>query len=100
MYFLVDKESIRAFLREDPDIMLVGEIRDKETALEALRASQTGHLVFSTIHVNNTIETVQRLLDFDLLAGSIAAEMLAILSQGSQSDAANTVRPSICRVRI
>lgn len=48
--------AIKSFLREDPDIILVGEIRDPNTALEAMRASQTGHLVFSTLHTNNTIE--------------------------------------------
>ncbi|MEE8575257.1 MAG: GspE/PulE family protein, partial [Thermodesulfobacteriota bacterium] len=74
-------EAVRAFLREDPDIMLIGEIRDRETAVEALRASQTGHLVFSTLHVNNTIETIQRLLDLDLVPGTIAAEMVAIVAQ-------------------
>ena len=74
-------DAIRAFLREDPDIMLIGEVRDKDTAMETMRASQTGHLVFSTLHVNNTVETVQRLLDLDLVPGTIASETLAILSQ-------------------
>lgn len=74
-------QAIRSFLRQDPDIMLVGEIRDRDTALETLRASQTGHLVFSTIHVNSAVETVQRLLDFDLVPGTVAAELLAIVAQ-------------------
>jgi type IV pilus assembly protein PilB len=74
-------QAVRSFLRQDPDVMLIGEIRDHDTAVEALRASQTGHLVFSTLHVNNTIETVQRLLDLDVVTGSIAAELLAVISQ-------------------
>jgi type IV pilus assembly protein PilB len=52
--------AMRAFVREDPDVILVGEIRDGETALEALRASQTGHLVLSTLHCNDTVDAVQR----------------------------------------
>jgi type IV pilus assembly protein PilB len=74
-------QAIRSFLRQDPDVMLVGEIRDRDTALETLRASQTGHLVFSTIHVNSAVETIQRLLDFDLVPGTVAAELLAIVAQ-------------------
>lgn len=73
--------AIKAFLREDPDIILVGEVRDPSTALEAMRASQTGHLVFSTLHTNNTIESVRRLLDLETNPGTIASELLAILSQ-------------------
>jgi type IV pilus assembly protein PilB len=74
-------QAIRSFLRQDPDVMLVGEIRDRDTALETLRASQTGHLVFSTLHVNSAVETIQRLLDFDLVAGTVAAELVAIVAQ-------------------
>ncbi|MEE9591368.1 MAG: ATPase, T2SS/T4P/T4SS family, partial [Thermodesulfobacteriota bacterium] len=74
-------QATRAFLREDPDIMLIGEIRDYETAIEAMRASQTGHLVFSTLHTNNTVESVQRLLDIGLNPSTIAAELLTVISQ-------------------
>ncbi|MBI5233660.1 MAG: Flp pilus assembly complex ATPase component TadA [Deltaproteobacteria bacterium] len=74
-------QAIRSFLRQDPDVILVGEIRDRETALETMRASQTGHLVFSTVHVSNSIETIQRLLDFDLMSGTIASELLIVVSQ-------------------
>ncbi len=73
--------AVRSFLREDPDIMLIGEIRDHETAIEALRASQTGHLVFSTLHTNNTIESVQRLIDLGINPNTIASELLLIVSQ-------------------
>lgn len=73
--------AVRAFVREDPDVILVGEIRDGETALEALRASQTGHLVLSTLHCNDTIDAVQRLTDLGQNPNSIASEMLAVISQ-------------------
>ncbi len=74
-------QAIRAFLREDPDIMLIGEVRDQDTALEALRASQTGHLVFATLHVNNSVESIRRLIDLDMMPGSISAELIAVISQ-------------------
>jgi type IV pilus assembly protein PilB len=73
--------AMRAFVREDPDVILVGEIRDGETALEALRASQTGHLVLSTLHCNDTVDAVQRLVDLGMHRNSIAAELLGVFSQ-------------------
>ena len=74
-------DAMRAFVREDPDVILVGEIRDKETALEAIRASQTGHLVLSTLHCNDAVDAVQRLLDLDMHPNSIASELLAVFAQ-------------------
>lgn len=73
--------AMRSFVREDPDVILVGEIRDTETALEALRASQTGHLVLSTLHCNDAVDAVQRLLDLGMHANSIASEVLAVFAQ-------------------
>jgi type IV pilus assembly protein PilB len=73
--------AMRAFVREDPDVILVGEIRDGETALEALRASQTGHLVLTTLHCNDTVDAVQRLIDLGMHPNSIASELLAVFSQ-------------------
>ena len=73
--------AMRAFVREDPDVVLVGEIRDGETALEAIRASQTGHLVLSTLHTNDTVDAVQRLVDLGMHANSIASELLAVFAQ-------------------
>ena len=73
--------AMRAFVREDPDVILVGEIRDGETALEALRASQTGHLVLSTLHCNDTVDAVQRLSDLGMHPNSIGSELLAVFSQ-------------------
>jgi type IV pilus assembly protein PilB len=54
-------EALRAFLRQDPDIIMVGEIRDLETAEIAIKAAQTGHLVLSTLHTNSAAETITRL---------------------------------------
>ncbi|MEO8200629.1 MAG: ATPase, T2SS/T4P/T4SS family [Gemmatimonadota bacterium] len=73
--------AMRAFVREDPDVILVGEIRDEETALEAIRASQTGHLVLSTLHCNDTVDAVQRMLDLGAHPNSIGSELLAIVAQ-------------------
>lgn len=74
-------DAMRAFVREDPDVILVGEIRDGETALEALRASQTGHLVLSTLHCNDAVDAVQRLVDLGQHPNSIASELAAVLAQ-------------------
>lgn len=74
-------DAMRAFVRQDPDVILVGEIRDSETALEAARASQTGHLVLSTLHSNDAVDAVQRLYDLGLHPNSIASELLAVIAQ-------------------
>jgi type IV pilus assembly protein PilB len=74
-------DAMRSFVRQDPDVILVGEIRDPETALEAIRASQTGHLVLATLHCNDTTDAVQRLIDLGMHPNSIASELLAVMSQ-------------------
>jgi type IV pilus assembly protein PilB len=74
-------DAMRSFVRQDPDVILVGEIRDTETALEAVRASQTGHLVLSTLHCNDAVDAVQRLYDLGLHRNSIASELLAVIAQ-------------------
>lgn len=74
-------DAMRSFVRQDPDVILVGEIRDSETALEAIRASQTGHLVFSTLHCNDSTDAVQRLIDLGMHPNSIGSELLAVISQ-------------------
>lgn len=71
----------RAFLRQNPDIILIGEIRDEETAEAALRAAQTGHLVLSTLHANDAVRTVSRLLDLKIDRGLLAGSLLGALSQ-------------------
>src|SRR5258706_13645490 len=72
---------LRAFLRQDPDVLLVGEIRDPETAQIAVRAAMTGHLVLSTLHTNDAASTPGRLLDMGVPGFMIASTVLAILSQ-------------------
>ncbi|MFW5967992.1 MAG: ATPase, T2SS/T4P/T4SS family [Persicimonas sp.] len=73
--------AVRSFVRQDPDVLMVGEIRDKETALEAIRASQTGHLVLSTLHCNDSVDAIQRLFDLDMHANSIASELIGVFAQ-------------------
>jgi type IV pilus assembly protein PilB len=72
---------LRAILRQDPDIILVGEIRDQETARIAVQASLTGHLVFSTLHTNDAPSTVTRLIDIGVDPYLIAASVEAVISQ-------------------
>ena len=73
--------ALRSILRQDPNIILIGEIRDSETAQIAVRASITGHLVLSTIHTNNTLATVERLLDMDVERYLLATALSGIISQ-------------------
>ncbi len=73
--------ALRAFLRADPDVILIGEIRDGETAHSAVEASLTGHLVFSTLHTNSAPETITRLLDLKLDPVNFADALLGILAQ-------------------
>ena len=72
---------LRSILRQDPNIILIGEIRDSETAKIAVRASITGHLVLSTIHTNNTLSTVERLLDMDVERYLLSTALTGIISQ-------------------
>ncbi len=73
--------ALRAFLRADPDVIMVGEIRDKETAQIAIEASLTGHLVLSTLHTNSAAETVTRLVDMGMDPFNFADSLLAVLAQ-------------------
>jgi len=74
-------KALRAFLRADPDVIMVGEIRDAETAHMAVEASLTGHLVLSTLHTNSAPETVTRLLDMGMDPFNFADSLLAVLAQ-------------------
>jgi type II secretory ATPase GspE/PulE/Tfp pilus assembly ATPase PilB-like protein len=74
-------KALRAFLRADPDVVMVGEIRDHETAAMAVEASLTGHLVLSTLHTNSAPETVTRLLDMGLDPFNFGDSLLAVLAQ-------------------
>jgi len=73
--------ALRSFLRADPDIILIGEMRDKETSHIGIEASLTGHLVFSTLHTNSAPETVTRLLGLDLDPMDFADALLGVLAQ-------------------
>lgn len=73
--------ALRAFLRQDPDVVMVGEIRDLETAEIAVKASQTGHLVMSTLHTNSAPETLTRLQNMGIPAYNIATSVTLIIAQ-------------------
>ncbi len=72
---------LRSILRQDPNIIMVGEIRDSETARIAVRASITGHLVLSTVHTNNSLNTIERLLDMEVERYLLASALTGIISQ-------------------
>ncbi len=74
-------KALRAFLRADPDVIMVGEIRDNETAQIAVESSLTGHLVLSTLHTNSAAETITRLLDMGMDPFNFADSLLAVLAQ-------------------
>jgi twitching motility protein PilT len=80
--------ALRAALREDPDVILVGEIRDQETLSTALEAAQTGHLVFGTLHTNSVVKTVERVLGMyppeeqDSVRRSLSESLLEVIAQG------------------
>jgi type IV pilus assembly protein PilB len=74
-------EALRSFLRQDPDIIMVGEIRDLETAEIAIKAAQTGHLVLSTLHTNSAPETITRLMNMGVATFNIASSVTLIIAQ-------------------
>ncbi len=74
-------EALRAFLRQDPDVIMVGEIRDLETANIAIKAAQTGHLVLSTLHTNSAAETLTRMMNMGVPAFNIATSVSLIIAQ-------------------
>lgn len=80
--------ALKAVLREDPDVILIGEMRDKETVNTALKAAQTGHLVFGTLHTNSAVKTVERILSLyepdqqDPMRVSLAESLVAVIAQG------------------
>ncbi|MCX8109321.1 MAG: GspE/PulE family protein, partial [Verrucomicrobiae bacterium] len=73
--------GLRSILRHDPDVVLVGEIRDRETAEIAVRAAQTGHLVFSTVHTNDSVSVVTRLLDMGVEPFLIGSSLVCSIAQ-------------------
>lgn len=74
-------DGIRSILRQDPDVILIGEIRDNETAKMAVRASMTGHLVLSTIHANDSFGVISRLREFEIPDSLIADNLISVISQ-------------------
>lgn len=83
-------QALRSILRQDPDIVLVGEIRDSDTARIAVQAALTGHLVLSTIHANNSLLTVSRLMDLEVDPNALSAALSAVSAQ--------RLVPSLCRI--
>ena len=73
--------ALRSILRQDPDVIMIGEIRDNETARIAVRASITGHLVLSTVHTNNSLTTIERLVDMDVERYLLGSALEVIISQ-------------------
>ncbi len=73
--------ALRSILRQDPNIIMIGEIRDTETAKIAVRASITGHLVLSTVHTNNSLNTIERLIDMDVERYLLSSALEGIISQ-------------------
>lgn len=73
--------ALRAFLRQDPDIIMVGEIRDRETAEVAIRASLTGHLVLSTLHTNDSVSAITRLIDMGIEPYLVSAALKLVIAQ-------------------
>ena len=88
LHSLTFHNALRAALREDPDFILVGEIRDQETLSTALEASQTGHLVFGTLHTNSAVKTIERVLGMysldqqDSVRRSLSESLLGVIAQG------------------
>ena len=74
-------DGVRSILRQDPDVILIGEIRDKETAQMAIRASMTGHLVLSTVHANDSFGAISRLRELEIPNSLIANNVISIISQ-------------------
>jgi len=73
--------ALRTILRQDPDIVMIGEIRDPETARMGVQAALTGHLVFSTLHTNDTASTISRLLDLDVEPFLLSSTLVGVMAQ-------------------
>jgi len=97
-------EGVRSILRQDPDIVFIGEVRDKDTATMALRAAMTGHQVFTTLHTNDALGALPRLVDLGLNASMLSGHIIGILAQRlvrRLCDQCKTARPATgeeCRI--
>jgi type IV pilus assembly protein PilB len=88
-------DALRAFLRQDPDIIMVGEIRDLETAEIAIKAAQTGHLVLSTLHTNDAPQTLSRLMNMGVAPYNIASTVSLIIAQRLARRLCNNCKKSV-----
>lgn len=99
-------DGIKYALRQDPDVIFIGEIRDKETVMAALKAAETGHLVFATIHTNDAIQTVNRIVnmfepsDRDFVRGQLASILRGTVSQNLIPISNGTGRRPACEVLV
>ena len=84
--------ALRSILRQDPDIIMIGEIRDEETAQIAIRAAITGHLVFSTIHTNDAPGALTRLVDMGVTNYLVADALVGVISQRLVKDCVQLVK--------
>ncbi|MBV8938784.1 MAG: Flp pilus assembly complex ATPase component TadA [Alphaproteobacteria bacterium] len=98
------QSGIKSLMRQDPDIIFVGEVRDEETALMALRAALTGHQVFTTLHTNDALGVIPRLLDIGVPAHLLAGSLIGTIAQRltrklcAHCRVAKTATPEECRV--
>ena len=103
MHTMEFERALRAVLREDPDIILIGEMRDRITVNTALKAAQTGHLVLGTLHTNSAVSTIERLLNIydpneqDVMRFQMAESLIAVLAQAlvSTTDGKRTAAQEI-----
>lgn len=99
-------DGVKYALRQDPDVILIGEIRDKETVVSALKAAETGHLVLATLHTNDTIQTVNRIINFfepsdrDFVRRQIAETLRGVIAQRLVATADGKSRVPACEVLI
>lgn len=99
-------EGVKYAMRQDPDVILIGEIRDKETILSALKASETGHLVFATLHTNDAVQTINRIVnmfepqDRQYIRGQIASTLRGTISQKLVSNKTGEGRRPACEVLV
>jgi type II secretory ATPase GspE/PulE/Tfp pilus assembly ATPase PilB-like protein len=91
--------ALRSFLRQDPDVILVGETRDLETAQISIRAALTGHLVFSTLHTNDCPSTIARLLDMGIPPFLVASSLCSSWPSGSVERSASSAASRTTRTR-
>lgn len=95
---LTFESGLRALLRQDPDVIMVGETRDAETASISVRAAITGHMVFSTLHTNDALSSIVRLADMGVERYMIANSVAGLVAQRLMRASARTA-PSRCRSR-